>query len=77
MSLGATPSGAVVTTLQQGTGLASGYTDVGTVSGSVGTSVYEYAASGLTARYLRLVTTSTGGTALASAQIIGKRRTIT
>lgn len=80
VSVGATPAGTVVATLQQGTALADGYTSVGTINtvGSTGgTAVYEYAATGLTSRYLRTVVTSTGGTALVSASIVGKRRTIT
>jgi hypothetical protein len=79
VSVGATPSGTVVATLQQGTALAAGYSDVGTINtiGTTGgTAVYEYDAGSLTARYLRVVATCTGGTALASASLIGKPYTV-
>ena len=80
VTVGATPSGTVVATLQQGTALASGYSSVGTINtvgDTGGTAVYEYSTGQLADRYLRVVATCTGGTALASASIIGKRRTVT
>ena len=80
VTVGATPSGTVVATLQQGTALASGYSTVGTINtvgDTGGTAVYQYASGQLTDRYVRVVATCTGGTALTSASIIGKRRTVT
>lgn len=80
VGIGATPSGTVVATLQQSNALGSGYSDVGTINavGSTGgTAVYEYAAGALTGRYVRTVLTSSGGTAVAHASIVGKRRTVT
>jgi hypothetical protein len=70
--------GTCVVTLQQSNSSASSYSDVGTVSAASGTRVSEYYAAGaVTQRYVRLVATSTGGTSLMSASVIGQRRTIT
>ena len=80
VGIGATPTGTVVATLEESAALGSGYSTVGTINtvGSTGgNAVYEYAAGSLTARYVRVVATCTGGTALTHASIIGKRRTIT
>ncbi|MGK2950140.1 MAG: hypothetical protein ACSLFP_16335 [Acidimicrobiales bacterium] len=80
VTIGATPSGTVVATLQQGTALADGYTAVGTINtvgNTGGTAVYEFSSGQLENQYLRVVATCTGGTALTSASIIGKRRTVT
>jgi len=76
---GATPSGTLAATLQQSDVLGSGYTDVGAIDGigsTGGTAVYEVGGA-VTARYVRVVATCTGGTSLMSASVIGKRRTIT
>ena len=76
VALGATPSGTLVATLQQSAALSTGYTDVGTINtvGSTGgTLTYEYNAGALTGRYLRVVSTATGGTVLYTAALIGRK----
>lgn len=79
VTIGAAPSGTVVATLEQSNVLGSGYTSVGTINGvgsTGGTANYD-SYGPITARYARVTATSTGGTAIVAASIVGKRRTIT
>lgn len=77
VNVGANAAGAVVCTLQSSTALASGYTDLGTISAGTVAGAYQYNAGSITGQYLRTVTTATGGTANVTASLLLKPRTVT
>ena len=63
-------------TIESGTALASGYSTIGTVNAGTATGVHT-ADIFATARYLRSTITSTGGSAIVTADVIAKPITIT
>lgn len=77
VNVGANSAGAVVCTLQQSTALASGYTDLGTISAGTITGATVLAIGSVTAPYLRTVVTATGGTSNVTATLLVKARTVT
>lgn len=76
MNIPTSSAGSVTATVQAGTALAAGYSTVGTINAALtpGLHTLEFDA---TARFVRAIITSTGGTAVASASIVAKPRTVT
>jgi len=77
VNVGANSAGAVVCTLQQSAALASGYTDVATISAGTIAAANLLAIGSLSSPYLRTVVTATGGTSNVTTSLIVKPRTIT
>ncbi|MFM7684621.1 MAG: hypothetical protein ACKPDI_01700 [Actinomycetota bacterium] len=77
VNVGANAAGAVVATLQQSSSLASGYTDLGTISAGTLAAASVLALGSITAPYLRTVVTATGGTDNVATTLLLKSRTIT
>lgn len=77
VNVGANAAGAVVATLQQSASLATGYTDLGTISAGTLNAASLLAIGSVTQPYLRTVVTATGGTANVATTLLLKQRTVT